>query len=72
METPEPFYNFPVLSSAAPKNGTAAPGSGGTQLPFAGRNNFRELGGYEADENGHVKWGRICRGIPTGLLTGGS
>ena len=41
-----------------------------TQLPFAGGNNFRELGGYEADEGKHVKWGQIYRGIPTGLLTG--
>ena len=30
----------------------------------------RELGGYEADEGKHVKWGQIYRGIPTGLLTG--
>ena len=42
----------------------------GTQLPFAGGNNFRELGGYGADEGKHVKWGQIYRGIPTGLLTG--
>ena len=41
----------------------------GTQLPFAGGNNFRELGGYEADEGKHVRWGQIYRGIPTGLLT---
>ena len=33
-------------------------------------NNFRELGGYEADEGKHVKWGQIWRGIPTGALTG--
>ena len=43
--------------------------SEGTQLPFAGGNNFRELGGYEADEGKHVRWGQIYRGIPTGLLT---
>ena len=43
--------------------------SEGTQLPFAGGGNFRELGGYEADEGKHVRWGQIYRGIPTGLLT---
>ena len=41
----------------------------GTQLDFAGGTNFRELGGYEADEGKHVRWGQIYRGIPTGLLT---
>lgn len=65
----KPFYNFPVLSSAAPKAAPQHPAPG-TQLPFAGGNNFRELGGYEADEGKHVKWGQIYRGIPTGLLTG--
>ena len=41
----------------------------GTQLPFAGGNNFRELGGYHADEGKTVKWGQIYRGFPTGRLT---
>ena len=48
---------------APPQSGTAAPGSG-TQLPFAGGNNFRELGGYEADEGKHVKWGQIYAAFP--------
>ena len=65
----KPFYNFPVLSSAAAKPAPAHPAPG-TQLAFAGGNNFRELGGYEADEGKHVKWGQIWRGIPTGALTG--
>ena len=65
----KPFYNFPVLSSAAAKPAPAHPAPG-TQLVFAGGNNFRELGGYEADEGKHVKWGQIYRGIPTGKLTG--
>ena len=65
----KPFYNFPVLSSAAAKPAPAHPAPG-TQLEFAGGNNFRELGGYEADEGKHVKWGQIYRGIPTGKLTG--
>ena len=64
----KPFYNFPVLSSAALKAAPQHPAPG-TQLPFAGGNNFRELGGYEADEGKHVKWGQIYRGIPTGLLS---
>ena len=65
----KPFYNFPVLSSAAAKPAPAHPAPG-TQLAFAGGNNFRELGGYPADEGKHVKWGQIYRGIPTGKLTG--
>lgn len=65
----KPFYNFPVLSSAAAKAAPAHPVPG-TQLDFAGGTNFRELGGYEADEGKHVKWGQIWRGIPTGKLTG--
>ena len=65
----KPFYNFPVLSSAAAKTAPARPAPG-TQLAFAGGNNFRELGGYEADEGKHVKWGQIWRGIPTSQLTG--
>ena len=64
----KPFYNFPVLSSAAPKAAPQHPAPG-TQLPFAGGNNFRELGGYEADEGKHIKWGQIYRGIPTWKLT---
>ena len=67
----KPFYNFPVLSSAAAKPAPAHPAPG-TQLAFAGGNNFRELGGYLADEGKHVKWGQIYRGIPTGKLTGGA
>ena len=65
----KPFYTAPVLSSAAAKTAPEHPAPG-TQLPFAGGNNFRELGGYEADEGKHVKWGQIWRGIPTGALTG--
>ena len=65
----KPFYNFPVLSSAAAKPAPAHPAPG-TQLAFAGGNNFRELGGYPADEGKHVRWGQIYRGIPTGKLTG--
>ena len=65
----KPFYNFPVLSSAAAKTAPAHP-EPGTQLPFAGGTNFRELGGYDGDEGKHVKWGQIWRGIPTGKLTG--
>ena len=64
----KPFYNFPVLSSAAPKAAPQHPAPG-TQLPFAGGNNFRELGGYHADEGKTVKWGQIYRGFPTGRLT---
>ena len=65
----KPFYNFPVLSSGAAK---AAPGHPlpGTQLPFEGGCNFRELGGYPADEGKTVRWGQIYRGIPTMYLTG--
>ena len=65
----KPFYNFPVLSSAAAKAAPAHPVPG-TQLDFAGGTNFRELGGYEADEGKQVKWGQIWRGIPTCKLTG--
>ena len=65
----KPFYNFPVLSSAAAKAAPAHPVPG-TQLDFAGGTNFRELGGYEADEGKHVTWGQIWRGIPTCKLTG--
>ena len=68
----KPFYNLPVLSSNAEKPmpvvslSHPAPG---TQLPFEGGNNFRELGGYIADEGKTVKWGQIFRGIPTCLLS---
>ena len=64
----KPFYTAPVLSSAAAKATPEHPAPG-TQLPFAGGNNFRELGGYRADEGKTVKWGQIYRGFPTGRLT---
>ena len=64
----KPFYNFPVLSSTAAKAAPANPAPG-TQLALEGGHNFRELGGYEADEGKHVKWGQIWRGIPTAKLT---
>lgn len=64
----KPFYNLPVLSSAAAKPAVVHPAPG-TQLPFEGGHNFRELGGYEADEGKHIKWGQIYRGIPTWKLT---
>ena len=54
--------------SAAAKSAPEHPVPG-TQLPFAGGNNFRELGGYRADEGKTVKWGQIYRGFPTGRLT---
>ena len=68
----KPFYNLPVLSSNAEKPMPAVSLSHpapGTQLPFEGGNNFRELGGYIADESKTVKWGQIFRGIPTCLLS---
>ena len=67
----KPFYNFPVLSSAAARSAAPVPAdpAPGTELPFAGGHNFRELGGYEADEGKHVRWGQIYRGIPTAGLT---
>ena len=64
----KPFYNFPVLSSTAAKAAPAHPAPG-TQLALEGGHNFRELGGYEADEGKHIKWGQIWRGIPTAKLT---
>ena len=64
----KPFYTAPVLSSAAAKAAPEHPAPG-TQLPFAGGNNFRELGGYHADEGKTVKWGQIYRGFSTGRLT---
>ena len=66
----KPFYNRPVLSSVAPEKPAAVHPAPGTQLPFVGSSNFRELGGYPADEGKTVKWGQIYRGVPTGLLTG--
>ena len=63
----KPFNTAPVLSSAAAKAAPEHPVPG-TQLPFAGGNNFRELGGYRADEGKTVKWGQIYRGFPTGRL----
>ena len=65
----KPFYNFPVLSSTAAKPAAPVHPAPGTQLPFAGGSNFRELGGYHADEGKTVKWGQIYRGFPTGRLT---
>jgi len=65
----KPFYNFPVLSSAAAKPAPGHPAPG-TPLDFAGGTNFRQLGGYEADEGKYIKWGQIWRGIPTAELTG--
>ncbi len=65
----KPFYNMPVLSSAGAGKPAAAHPAPGTQLDFAGGHNFRELGGYEADEGKHVKWGQIYRGITTACLT---
>ena len=64
----KPFYNLPVLSSAAKPAAPVHPAPG-TQLPFAGGSNFRELGGYPADEGKTVRWGQIWRGFPTGRLT---
>ena len=55
---------LPAAAKAAPEHPVP-----GTQLPFAGGNNFRELGGYRADEGKTVKWGQIYRGFPTGRLT---
>ena len=64
----KPFYTAPVLSSAAAKSAPEHPAPG-TQLPFAGGNNFRELGGYPADEGKTVRWGQIWRGVCTARLT---
>ena len=57
---------LPAAPAAKPAVVHPAPG---TQLPFEGGHNFRELGGYEADEGKHIKWGQIYRGIPTWKLT---
>ena len=59
----KPFYNFPVLSSTAAKPAAPVHPAPGTQLPFAGATNFRELGGYPADE------GKTWRGVCTARLT---
>ena len=64
----KPFYNSPVLSRAA-KAVPERPAPG-TELPFAGGHNFRDLGGYLAGEGKHVRWGQIYRGISTGQLAG--
>ena len=58
----------PVSDAFAEKSAPEHPAPG-TQLPFAGGNNFRELGGYHADEGKTIKWGQIYRGFPTGRLT---
>ena len=65
----KPFYNFPVLSSTAAKPAAPVHPAPGTQLPFAGATNFRELGGYPADEGKAVRWGQIWRGVCTARLT---
>ena len=68
----KPFYNLPILSRSAARQHTSPAASHpapGTPLPFEGGHNFRELGGYIADEGKTVKWGQIFRGIPTSLLT---
>ena len=43
----KPFYNFPVLSSAAARSAAPVPAhpAPGMELPFAGGHTFRELGG---------------------------
>ena len=65
----KPFYSFPVLSSTAAKPAPVHPAPG-TQLALDGADNFRELGGYPADEGKTVRWGQIWRGVPTARLTG--
>ena len=65
----KPFYNFPVLSSTAAKPAAPVHPAPGTQLPFAGATNFRELGGYPADEGKTVRWGQIWRGVCTARLS---
>ena len=56
-------YLMEVLGGSA----SLPPRRGRPAKPFT---NFRELGGYEADEGKHIKWGQIWRGIPTCKLTG--
>lgn len=69
----KPFYNLPVLSSAAAKPpwGTSCPG---TQLPFEGGHNFRELGGYRpmraSTSSGARSTGASRRGNSPARLTG--
>ncbi len=69
----KPFYNFPVLSSSAdsPKANcdAAAHPAPGTPLALSGASNFRELGGYTADEGKTVRRGQIWRGSSTFALT---
>ena len=65
----KPFYSRPVLSSTAAKPAAPVHPAPGTQLPFAGATNFRELGGYPADEGKTVRWGQIWRGVCTARLT---
>lgn len=60
-----PLYTAPV--HPAPAQPRQEPG---VPLPFVGGTNFRELGGYEADEGKHIRWGQIYRGIPTARLVG--
>ena len=60
-----PLYTAPVHPAPAqPEREPGAP------LPFVGGSNFRELGGYPADEGKRVRWGQIYRGIPTAKLVG--
>lgn len=40
----------------------------GSQIPFAHAVNFRELGGYQAADGRHVKWGVFFRGGCTDVL----
>ena len=56
-------------SSTAAKPAAPVHPAPGTQLPFAGATNFRELGGYPADEGKTVRWGQIWRGVCTARLT---
>lgn len=66
-----PFYTSPVLSSTSAKPARKRPAPG-AQLSFEGGTNFRELGGYTADEGKKIRWGQIYRGIPTALLATGT
>ena len=64
----KPFYTIPVLSSTAAKPAPVHPAPG-TPLQLEGATNFRELGGYTADEGKTVRWGQIWRGVATASLT---
>ena len=56
---------FPgAVSAARELHQPAVPGPAGCRRSLPG------LGGYEADEGKHIKWGQIWRGIPTCKLTG--